>query len=54
MAAWICSVSLKWRVVTKRSSSFLFVLDELSDEAKSEDVDGLRVLTVHKYKRLRV
>ncbi|WP_263833989.1 RecB-like helicase [Sulfurospirillum oryzae] len=32
--------------------SFLFALDELSDEAKSEDVDGLRVLTVHKSKGL--
>jgi len=32
--------------------SFLFALDELNDEAKSEDVDGLRVLTVHKSKGL--
>lgn len=32
--------------------SFLFAMDELSDEAKSEDVDGLRVLTVHKSKGL--
>jgi len=32
--------------------SFLFALDDLSDEAKSEDVDGLRVLTVHKSKGL--
>lgn len=32
--------------------SFLFALDELGDEAKSEDVDGLRVLTVHKSKGL--
>ncbi len=32
--------------------SFLFALEELSDEAKSEDIDGLRVLTVHKSKGL--
>ena len=32
--------------------SFLFALDDLGDEAKSEDVDGLRVLTVHKSKGL--
>jgi len=32
--------------------SFLFALDTLNDEAKSEDVDGLRVLTVHKSKGL--
>ena len=32
--------------------SFLFALEELSDEAKSEDRDGLRVLTVHKSKGL--
>ena len=32
--------------------SFLFALEELSDEAKSEDEEGLRVLTVHKSKGL--
>jgi ATP-dependent exoDNAse (exonuclease V) beta subunit len=32
--------------------SFLFALEELSDEAKSEDKEGLRVLTVHKSKGL--
>lgn len=32
--------------------SFLFAMDELSDEAKSEDTDGLRILTVHKSKGL--
>jgi ATP-dependent exoDNAse (exonuclease V) beta subunit len=32
--------------------SFLFAMDELSDEAKSEDSDGLRILTVHKSKGL--
>lgn len=32
--------------------SFLFALDDLSDEAKSEDKEGLRVLTVHKSKGL--
>ena len=31
---------------------FLFALEDLSDEAKSEDVDGLRVLTIHKSKGL--
>lgn len=32
--------------------SFLFALEDLSDEAKSEDAEGLRVLTVHKSKGL--
>lgn len=32
--------------------SFLFALETLSDEAKSEDTEGLRVLTVHKSKGL--
>ena len=32
--------------------AFLFASDTLSDEAKSEDVDGLRVLTIHKSKGL--
>ena len=32
--------------------SFLFALERLSDEAKSEDSEGLRVLTVHKSKGL--
>lgn len=32
--------------------SFLFDLETLSDEAKSEDIEGLRVLTVHKSKGL--
>lgn len=32
--------------------SFLFALEELSDESKSEDKEGLRVLTVHKSKGL--
>lgn len=32
--------------------NFLFALEELSDEAKSEDTEGLRVLTVHKSKGL--
>lgn len=32
--------------------SFLFDLEDLSDEAKSEDEEGIRVLTVHKSKGL--
>lgn len=32
--------------------SFIFALDELSSEAKSEDTEGLRVLTIHKSKGL--
>lgn len=32
--------------------TFLFALDDLSEEAKSEDVEGLRILTVHKSKGL--
>ncbi len=32
--------------------TFLFALEDLSDEAKSEDTDGLRVLTIHKSKGL--
>lgn len=46
---------LKFLEVARRFEdieSFLFALDELSDEAKSEDRDGLRVLTVHKSKGL--
>jgi len=32
--------------------TFLFALEDLSDEAKSEDKEGLRVLTIHKSKGL--
>ena len=46
---------LKFLEVARRFEdieSFLFAIEELSDEAKSEDRDGLRVLTVHKSKGL--